>query len=107
MLVSCELFSNVMLVRMLQDQNALSPMLVTLLGISMLVKLLHIENAEEPMLITPLDISMLVKLLHIENALEPMLVTLYLFPLYVTSVGITIAPDVDCLTTVATPSFIP
>ena len=40
-------------------------MLVTLLGISMLVRLLQPENAESPMLITLLGISMLARLLQL------------------------------------------
>ena len=43
-------------------------MLVTPLGISMLAKLLQSENAESPMLMTLLEIVMLSKLLHSQNA---------------------------------------
>ena len=59
------------------------------------------------MLVTLLGISMLVRLLQPENAPSPMLVTLYVVPLYVISLAITIAPliDLDCLATVAFPSF--
>ncbi len=46
-------------------------MLVTLLGIVTLVRLLQPENAESPMLVTLLGIVTLVRLLQPENALVP------------------------------------
>ena len=57
---SCRLFVNQGVL-----ENADSPMLVTLLGISMLVKLLHQENAISPMLVTLPGIVMSVKLLQL------------------------------------------
>ena len=51
-------------------------MLVTLSGIVMLVSLLQPENANSPMLVTLSGIVMLVRLLQPENAKSPMLVTL-------------------------------
>ena len=51
-------------------------MLVTLAGMVMLVKLLQPENAKLPILMTPLPRVMLVKLLQPSNALFPILVTL-------------------------------
>ena len=51
------LFGIIMLVRLLQPQNAESPMLVTLSGIVMLVRLLHQQNASLPMLVTPFSIT--------------------------------------------------
>ena len=61
------------IVKLLQLENADSPMLVTLLGITMLVKLLQPLNAYLPMLVTLSGISMFVKLLQPKNAELPML----------------------------------
>ena len=58
----------VMLVRLLQSRNALSPILVTLLGIVMLVRLLQPMNALRPMLVTLSGIVMLVRLVQPLNA---------------------------------------
>ena len=41
-----------MLVKLEQLENALSPILVTLFGITMLVKLEQLENALSPILVT-------------------------------------------------------
>jgi hypothetical protein len=49
---------------------------VTLLGIVMLVSLLQPENAQSPILVTLLGIVTLVSPLQPENALSPILVTL-------------------------------
>ena len=57
-------FSFCLLVNQGVPENAPSPMLVTLLGISMLVKLLHQENAFSPMHVTLPGIVMSVKLLQ-------------------------------------------
>ena len=46
-----------MLVKSLQNQNAESPILVTLLGIVMLVNFSHPENALFPILVTPYGIT--------------------------------------------------
>ena len=51
-----------MLLNLLHQENALSPMLVTLSGIVMLVKLSQSENALSPMLVTLSGMVMLVKL---------------------------------------------
>ena len=51
-------------------------MLVTLLGIVTLVRLVQPENAQSPMLVTLLGIVTLVRLVQSENAASPMLVTL-------------------------------
>jgi hypothetical protein len=45
----------VMLVRLVQPENAPSPMLVTLSGITTLVRLVQPENAPSPMLVTRID----------------------------------------------------
>ena len=50
-------------------------MLVTLSGSLMLVRLLQTENADFPMLVTLLGIVMPVRLLQNWNALPPILVT--------------------------------
>ena len=42
-----------MFVNLLQLENALFPMLVTLAGIVTLIRLLHPANAEYPILVTP------------------------------------------------------
>ena len=60
-------------------------MLVTLSGIVMLVKLVQLENAESPMLVTRSEIVMLVKLLQSENADSPMLVTPSSITIFLTS----------------------
>jgi hypothetical protein len=65
----------VTLVRLVQLLNALSPILVTLLGIIMLARLVQLLNAPIPMLVTLLGIVMLVRLVQPLNALIPMLVT--------------------------------
>ena len=57
-----------MLFKLLQPLNALSPILVTLFGISMLFKLLQPLNALPPILVTLFGISMLFKLLQPKNA---------------------------------------
>ena len=62
-----------MLIKPLHPKNALSPMLVTLSGITILVKPLHPKNAYSPMLVTLSGIVMLFKPLHPENAQSPML----------------------------------
>ena len=59
-----------------QDENAESPMLVTLLGIVTLVNELQPENANGPMLVTLLGIVTHVNELQIQNAACTMLVTL-------------------------------
>jgi hypothetical protein len=51
-------------------------MLVTLLGIVMLLRLVQPENAESPMLMTLSGIVMLVRLMHSENAPAPMLASI-------------------------------
>ena len=51
--------STVMEVTLEQPENALSPMLVTLLGIVTEVKAVHSRNALSPMLVTPLGIVVL------------------------------------------------
>ena len=50
-------------------------MLVTALGRAMLVRLLQTENALSPIEVTPLGRVMLVRLLQKANAHEPILVT--------------------------------
>ena len=63
-------------VSLLQSENALVPMLVTLSGItSSPVNSLHPANAELPISITPSPIVNSVSLLQLKNALAPMLVT--------------------------------
>ena len=59
---------SVMLVRPLQPPNALSPMVVTLLGIVILVRLVQPENALLPIVVTLAGIVMLVRLVQPENA---------------------------------------
>ena len=61
----------VTLVRLVQPENASSPMLVTLLGIVTLVRLVQPENASSPMLVTLLGIVTLVRLVQPENAAAP------------------------------------
>ena len=46
------LFGIVTLVKLVQPENAESPILATLSGIVALFKLVQLENAEEPMLVT-------------------------------------------------------
>ena len=46
-----------MLVKLVQLQNADSPILVTPSGIVMLIKVLQLSNAESPMLVTPSSIT--------------------------------------------------
>ena len=55
----------VMLVRLVQFLKALSPMLVTLLGIVMLVRLMQNSKALSPMLVTPSGIVILVRLVQL------------------------------------------
>ena len=57
-------------------ENALTPMLVTLLGMIMLVRLLQKANVCSPMLVTLLPMLTLVRLVQLENELSPVLVTL-------------------------------
>jgi hypothetical protein len=65
-----------MLVKPPQSSNALSPILVTPLGIVMLVKLLQPPNATSPIVVTPLGIvNAPVKPLQPENAKSTILVT--------------------------------
>ena len=64
-----------MLVRLLQNEKALSPMLVTSLGIVMLVRLVQRSKAANPIRVTLPPIVMLVRLLQRSKARTPMLVT--------------------------------
>lgn len=64
------------LVRLLQPENAVLPILVILSGIVILVRLLQPENALLPILVRLFGIVMLGSLLQPENALFPILVTL-------------------------------
>jgi membrane-associated HD superfamily phosphohydrolase len=57
-------------------KNALSQMLVTLLGMVTEVKLLQLLNALSPMLVTLLGMVTEVKFQQLSNAHAPMLVTL-------------------------------
>lgn len=65
-----------MLVKLVQPENAKSPMPVTPLPILILVKLVQPENARAPMLVTLSGIVILIRLVQPENAQSPMLVTL-------------------------------
>ena len=58
----------VMLVRLLQSENADPSILVTELGMVTFVRLLHPENAKKPILVTLLGMLMLVKRLQYWNA---------------------------------------
>ena len=58
----------IILVKLLQRENAESPMIVTLSGIVMLVKLLQSSNARNPIVVTLFGIVMLVKSLQNLNA---------------------------------------
>ena len=51
-------------VKLLQPENILDPMLVTLPGIVILLRAVQLMNAAYPMLMTPLPIVMLVRLLQ-------------------------------------------
>ena len=62
-----------MLVKLLQPENALAPMLVTLEGIVMLLKPAQPENALAPMLVTLEGIVMLIKPVQPWNALAGIL----------------------------------
>ena len=64
-----------MLVRPVQLLKALSPMLVTLLGIVMLVRPVQYSKAPFPMLVTLLGIVMLVRPVQLLKAQISMLVT--------------------------------
>jgi hypothetical protein len=57
--VGGEIRSIVTRVRLLQPENALQPILVTLAGIVMLVKPVRSENAQPTILVTPLGMVML------------------------------------------------
>lgn len=70
------LFGIVMLAKFLQSENALDPMLVTLSGIFTLFKLEQHENASDSILVTLSGIVILIKLEQEENAWDSMLVTL-------------------------------
>ena len=72
------LLGMVMLVRLSHSRNAKVPMLVTLLGMVMLVRSVQPANAEIPMLVTLLGMVMLVRLVQTTNVLFPMLVKLTL-----------------------------
>src|SRR6266436_4558678 len=61
--------------RLVQEENATSPMLVTLLGMVTLVRPVP-ENATAPMFVTLLGIFTLVRLGQSKNVSSPMLVTL-------------------------------
>jgi len=74
MLVTLE--GMVMEVRPLQSWKALFPMLVTDFGMLMEVKPLQPQKAKFPMHVTELGMMMAVKLLQPSNAPSPMLVTL-------------------------------
>jgi len=69
--------STSILVNLLQERNALSPMLVTLFPIVILVNQVQEENADSPMLVTLFGISILVNQTHKQNAELPILVTLF------------------------------
>ena len=100
------LSGRVILVRLLQSSNALSPMLVTPSGRVTLVRLLQPRNDSSPMLVTPSGRVMLIRMLQYSNASFPMLVTpssrvtlvrllQYLnasFPMLVTPFGTTTSP---------------
>jgi glutamine amidotransferase PdxT len=68
--------ATVMLPRLLQDQKASFPMLITLAGIVILVRLVQDENAELPMLVTLAGIVRLARLVQDQKAEIPILVTL-------------------------------
>lgn len=70
MLVTVE--GMVMLVRLVQYPNALSPIVVRPSGSSISVKALQVSKAWSPMLVT-LPIVTVLKLVHCANALAPML----------------------------------
>ena len=61
----------------LHPQNAPSPMLVTLSGITRLLKEEQPQKASPPMLVTLSGITRLLKEVQTLNALHPMLVTLF------------------------------
>ena len=67
--------STVMLVRLLQPENALTPIVVTELGMLMLVRLLQSLNALIPIVVTELGMSMLVRPVQYLNAPLPIVVT--------------------------------
>ena len=62
--------------RLVQNWNARSPMLVTLLPMVTLVRPEQVANAKDPMLVTLLGMVRLVSAAQPANALYPMLVTL-------------------------------
>ena len=64
------------MVRLVQPEKALEPMLVTLSGMIMVVRLVQPENAYLPMLVTLSGIIILPRLVQPSNAPLPMLVTL-------------------------------
>jgi hypothetical protein len=66
----------VKLVMPMQLENALSPILITLLGMVILVRLEQLSNAESPILVIPVARRTLVKLVQFWNTLCPRLVTL-------------------------------
>ena len=61
--------------RLEQDENASLPMPVTVSGRVILVRLTQDENADSPMLMTPTGIVTLVRFVRLANAEAPMLVT--------------------------------
>ena len=63
--------STVMLVKPVQPENALVPMLVTLAGMVMLVKPLQLENALSPMLVTLFGMVILVRFVQFLNSSLP------------------------------------
>ena len=65
------LLGMVTLVRLVQPENAQSPMLVTLLGMVTLVRLVQSANAQSPMLVTLLGMVTLVRLVQSSNAIVP------------------------------------
>src|SRR3974390_3164138 len=62
----------VTLARLAQEQNALTPMLVTWPGMLMLVKLEHPVKAKFPILVTPAPSATLFRLVQESNARSPM-----------------------------------
>src|SRR6185295_1484885 len=69
-----------------EEKNAHSSTVMTLSGMMMLLRLPHPENARSPIIVTPLPIVTLVKPKQDEKAEPPMLVTLF---------GITTAERLD------------
>jgi ABC-type uncharacterized transport system permease subunit len=67
--------SNFTLVSDVQKSNALSPIFVTLLGMTTLVSDLQLSNALSPISVTLLGITTLVSNLQSLNALSPIFVT--------------------------------